>query len=182
MPGAPLSLPEREEISVALIEDRSVSQAVIARRIGRHRTTVTRGGGQGGRGRYGWRWPRSGGQRAWPASVASAGGHSHCDRVTQELTLGRSPVAIWADLVAEGATEDVRRDHLRGDLRRCPRREAERLPAHETQAQAPPSGAPRVQTPGPCASPWPGPLNERGELGHRADQIIGKSNRSSMLA
>ena len=34
MPGAPLSLPEREEISLALIEDRSVPWAEIGRRTG----------------------------------------------------------------------------------------------------------------------------------------------------
>jgi len=42
MPGAPLSLPEREEISVALIEDPAVAWAVIARRVGRHPTTIAR--------------------------------------------------------------------------------------------------------------------------------------------
>lgn len=51
MPGAPLSLPEREEISLALIEDRDAPWALIARRVGRHPTTiareVTRHGGWG---------------------------------------------------------------------------------------------------------------------------------------
>ncbi len=42
MPGAPLSLHEREEISVALIEDRAVPWAELGRRVGRHPTTVLR--------------------------------------------------------------------------------------------------------------------------------------------
>ena len=42
MPGAPLSLLEREEISLALIEDRSATWAEIARRVDRHPTTVAR--------------------------------------------------------------------------------------------------------------------------------------------
>jgi hypothetical protein len=33
MPGTPLSLPEREEIGIVLIEDHTTSWAVIARRI-----------------------------------------------------------------------------------------------------------------------------------------------------
>jgi IS30 family transposase len=44
MPGAPLSLLEREEISLALTEDHHVPWAVIGRRVGRHPTTVAREG------------------------------------------------------------------------------------------------------------------------------------------
>ncbi len=42
MPGAPLTLFEREEIGLALLDDRAVAWAVIARRIRRHPTTVSR--------------------------------------------------------------------------------------------------------------------------------------------
>ncbi len=42
MPGAPLSLPEREEISVALIEDRATPWAELGRRVGRRPTTIMR--------------------------------------------------------------------------------------------------------------------------------------------
>jgi IS30 family transposase len=53
MPGAPLSLPEREEISLALIQDRSVSWVEIGRRTNRHPMTISRGvKGSGGRERY----------------------------------------------------------------------------------------------------------------------------------
>lgn len=53
MPGALLSLPEREEIARALIEDPAVSWAEIGRRVGRHPTTIAREvTGRGGRGGY----------------------------------------------------------------------------------------------------------------------------------
>jgi hypothetical protein len=42
MPGAPLSLPEREEIIVALIEELVVPWAEFGRRVGRHSTTIAR--------------------------------------------------------------------------------------------------------------------------------------------
>ena len=48
MPGLPLSLYEREEIAVALMEDRGVAWAVIGRRVGRHPTTVAREVAAGG--------------------------------------------------------------------------------------------------------------------------------------
>ena len=53
MPGAPLSLPEREEIAVVLVEDPAVPWAEIARRVGRHPTTIAREvSGHGGRDAY----------------------------------------------------------------------------------------------------------------------------------
>ena len=106
------------------------------------------------------------------------------DRVTAELKLGRSPVAIWADLVAEGETErvcvetiytacyagvlDVRpTECLRTRRRRRRRRQAR----HETTRPGLPNIALR-----------PSVVNERAELGHwEGDQIIGRGNRSSML-
>ena len=78
MPGTPLSLPEREEIAVSLIEDRSTSWAEIARRVRRHPTV----------------------SRLEVRGVLR-------DRVTIELRPGRSIEAIWADLVAEGVAGRV---------------------------------------------------------------------------
>ena len=54
MPGLPLSLPEREEILLALIADRDVSWAELARRVGRHPTTMARVVAASG-GRHGYR-------------------------------------------------------------------------------------------------------------------------------
>jgi IS30 family transposase len=48
MQGAPLSLLEREEISLALTEDDLSPWAVIGRRVGRHPTTVAREAVAGG--------------------------------------------------------------------------------------------------------------------------------------
>ncbi|MCC5951540.1 MAG: helix-turn-helix domain-containing protein [Acidimicrobiia bacterium] len=71
MPGAPLSLPEREEISVALIEDRLVPWAVIARRVGRHPSTISREvNANGGRDRY---RPALAAQRSPPSAPSAAG-------------------------------------------------------------------------------------------------------------
>jgi len=53
MPGTPLSLLEREEIALALTEDRSTSWAEIAERLRRHPTTIMREvEANGGRARY----------------------------------------------------------------------------------------------------------------------------------
>jgi IS30 family transposase len=182
-----LSLPEREEIAVALMEDQSTPWAEIARRIGHHRTTVMREVSANG-GRAGYR-PAMAEQSAVvarrrdrPRRLEAEGPLR--DRVTEELKMGRSPVAIWADLVAEGAAERVcvetiyaalyagvlevkPTDCLRTRRRRRRRRQAR----HETKRP----GLPNI-------SLRPAAVNERAELGHwEGDQIIGKSNRSSML-
>lgn len=187
MPGAPLSLPEREEISVALIEDRAMPWAEIGRRIGRHPSTVMREVKANG-GREGYR-PALAERRAGRERCRSRQHRLACpgplrERVTAELKLGRSPVAIWADLVAEGAAErvctetiytaiyagviDVKpSDCLRTRRRRRRRRQAR----HETKRPGLPNIARR-----------PAVVNERAELGHwEGDQIIGARNRSSML-
>jgi transposase, IS30 family len=187
MPGAPLSLPEREEIGLALIEDRSVPWAVIARRIGRHPTTVMREvAANGGRAHYrpALAERRAGKERCRPRARRLALAGQLRERVTAELTLGRSPVAIWADLVAEDAVERVcvetiYRAVYAGVLEVRPteclrtrrRRRRRRQGRHETKRPGIPNIAQR-----------PAAVNERAELGHwEGDQIIGKSNRSSML-
>lgn len=108
MPGTPLSLPEREEISVALIEDHEMPWAKIARRVGRHPTTIAREVNANG-GRRSYR-PAVASQRALTLRrrprcrrLESAGGLR--TRITAELKLGRSPVAIWADLVADDVVD-----------------------------------------------------------------------------
>jgi IS30 family transposase len=187
MPGAPLSLPEREEISRALIVEPAVSWAEIGRRVGRHPMTVAREvTGHGGPDRY------------RPAVADRAAGKARCrprsrvleaagplrDRVTDELRQGRSPYAIWADLVADGATgvpcvesfyaaiydgalEVKATDCLRS---RRPRRRG-RQARHANARPALPNIDRR-----------PTKVNDRAELGHwEGDQIIGAHNRSSML-
>ena len=110
MPGAPLSLPEREEIGVALIEDRAMQWAVSARRIRRHPTTIMREvAANGGRAHYrpAFAERRADKERCRTRQHRLALSGALRDRVTAELKLGRSPVAIWANLVAEDAPERV---------------------------------------------------------------------------
>jgi len=110
MPGAPLTLFEREEIGLALTDDRAVAWAVIARRIRRHPSTVSREfEANGGRGAY---RPATAEQRSErclrrPRAAPLARPGELRDRVITELKLGRSPEAIWSDLVAEGAAATV---------------------------------------------------------------------------
>jgi IS30 family transposase len=106
------------------------------------------------------------------------------DRVTAELRLGRSPVAIWADLVAAkvevrvcvesiyaavfaGVLEVKPTECLRS---RRPRRKR-RMARHKSIRP----GLPNITA-------RPAAVDDRSELGHwEGDQIIGWRNRSSML-
>jgi len=187
MPGAPLSLPEREEISVALIDDHAVPWAVIARRVGRHPTTISREvNANAGRHRYRPALAERRAQRcqARPKTAALAAPGPLRDRVTAELRAGRSPEAIWADLVAEDApervcVETIYRSVYAGELevtaREClrmrrPRRRC-RQERHANQRPALPNIATR-----------PAAVNDRSEPGHwEADHIIGRANQSALM-
>lgn len=187
MPGAPLSLPEREEISLALIQDRTASWASIARRVGRHPTSIAREVDRHG-GRSGYR-PAVAQRRAERSverprdRILSAPGALR-DRVRTELLDGRSPEAIWADLIAEEipgrvCVESIYTAVYDGTLdlkateclrTRRPRRRS-RQARHANQRPALPNISLR-----------PDAVNDRSEPGHwEADQIIGAHNRSSML-
>ena len=187
MPGAPLSLSEREEISVALIGNRAMQWAAIARRLHRHPTTISREVEANG-GRYGYRpamaEQRSERQTCRPRELVLARPGELRDRVTKELRLGRSPEAIWADLVADqfgpvicvetiytavyaGVLDVKARDclRMRRPRRRCRQaRHASRRPSL------------------PNISARPGVVNDRAEPGHwEADHLIGRANRSALL-
>jgi len=187
MPGTPLSLPEREEIAVALIEDRTAPWAAIARRIGRHPTTVMREvAANGGRGHYrpALAERRADKQRCRPRPHRLALAGPLRERVTAELTLGRSPVAIWADLVAEDATERVCPETIYAALyngildvkpTECLRMRRPRRRRRQLRNATKRPGLPNIAL-------RPAAVNERAELGHsEGDQIIGRGNRSSML-
>ena len=187
MPGAPLSLPEREEIGRALIEDRRVYWAVIARRIGRHPSTVSREvTANGGRRRYRPALAERRSERCLhrPKTPILAAAGAMRDRVTAELRAGRSPEAIWADLAAEDAAGRVCVETIYTSLyagvldvtaREClrmrrPRRRA-RQARHANQRPALPNIGAR-----------PDLVNDRSEPGHwEADHIIGRANRSALL-
>jgi IS30 family transposase len=187
MPGAPLSLPEREEIALALIEELAVPWAELGRRVGRHSTTVAREvTGHGGRGGYrpavAQRDAEAARSRPRPARLAQAG--TLRDRVIAELGLGCSPVAIWADLAAEDAAEIVCVETIYQALyagvlglkptqclRSRRRRRRPRQARHTSCRPALPNIAAR-----------PAAVDDRTEVGHwEADQIIGARNRSSLL-
>lgn len=187
MPGAPLSLPEREEINVALIEDRATSWAEMGRRVGRHPTTVARDVEAHG-GRH-WYRPALAQRhaekaRARPRCRALEAPGPLRERVTAELRQGRSPWAIWADLVAEDAevlvcVETIYTALYAGALEVKPaaclrsrrRRRRDRQARHANARPALPNIAARPAT-----------VNDRLEVGHwEGDQIIGAHNRSSML-
>ena len=187
MSGASLSLPEREEIQLALIADRGVAWAVIARLLGRHPTTIAREvHANGGRHRY---RPaiadgRSEQSRRRPRERLLARPGVLRDRVTAELTAGRSPEAIWADLAAEDAGELVcvetiytavydgvlavsARDCLR--MRRPRRRPRRARHANQRPGLANIAARPTV-------------VNDRVEPGHwEADHLIGAGNRSALM-
>lgn len=187
MPGAPLLLHEREEISVALIEDRDVPWAVIGRGIDRDPTTVAREVNRhGGRHRY------------RPAIADKAADRARCrprqrlltaagplrERVTAELRVGRSPVAIWADLVDEGGerppcVETIYAAVYAGVLdlepHECLRTRRRRRRDRKSRQHSHRPALPNIRL-------RPETVNDRSEIGHwEADQIIGARNRSSLL-
>jgi IS30 family transposase len=187
MPGKPLSLPEREEIAVALIENRSTPWAEIARRLRRHPTTIMRevtanGGRAGYRPAIAERRADTERCRARPRRLETPGALR--ERVTAELRLGRSPEAIWADLVAEGATERVCVESIYAavfagvlDVKAsdCLRSRRPRRRRRQARCEAKRPGLPNIAA-------RPEAVNDRSELGHwEGDQIIGANNRSSML-
>ena len=187
MPGAPLSLPEREEIAVALIEDRSTSWAEIGRRTRRHPTTIMREvSANGGRDRYrpaiAERRAVTERCRARPRRLEVAG--TLRDRLTAELRLGRSPEAIWADLVAEEVSDRVCTESIYAavfagvlDVKatECLRSRRPRRRHRQTRCDSKRPGLPNI-------SARPEAVNDRSEIGHwEGDQIIGANNRSSML-
>jgi IS30 family transposase len=97
MPGSPLSLSEREEIAVALMEDRSTAWAEIARRLARHPTTVMREVlGNGGRECYRPAIAERSAdkRRCRPRQRRLARPDALRTRVATQLDLGRSPEAI----------------------------------------------------------------------------------------
>lgn len=187
MPGAPLSLPEREEIGVALIEDRDVPWAVIARRVGRHPTTISRevevnGGRDGYRSAVADRRAVRCRRRSRDGVLAAPG--LLRERIRAELQLGRSPVAIVLDLDAEGVAgrpcaETIYTAIYDGTLdvraRECLRM---RRPRRRSRTARNPSNHPAL----PNIINRPATVNDRSEPGHwEVDQIIGANNRSSMI-
>ncbi len=187
MPGAPLSLPEREEISVALIENPTVSWAYIARQVDRHPTTIARDVvANGGRRRYrpslADRAATAARKRPRERVLARAGPLR--DRVTDQLRDGRSPMAIWADLVAEDVAERVCVETIYTAVytRTLEVKATDCLRMRRPRRRSRQSRHANVRPALPNISLRPATVEDRSEVGHwEADQIIGAHNRSSML-
>ena len=187
MPGAPLELHEREEIFRALIEDPEMSWAEMARRVGRHRTTiageVARGGGRHCYGAAGAQRRAELARRRPRRRRLEVPGPLR-DRIGDELRLGRSPEAIWADLVAENVpgrpcVETIYQALYAGALavrpHECLRTRRRRRRPRQCRR---PTSRPAL----PNISARPAATNDRREVAHgEADQIIGAGNRSSMI-
>ena len=183
-----LTASEREDIHTLLTVDPDMSWAEIGRNLDRDRTTISREVNRnGGRGNYRAataqdRCDRSR-RRAGPRRLEP--GDPHRDRVIDELTLGRSPYAIWADLTAEGSdgvpcVETIyqavydRRLGLKPTecLRTRRPRRRNRQKRRESKRGA---GLPNI-------AGRPDVVDDRLEAGHwEADLIIGAYNRSAML-
>ncbi len=177
----------RDELARWLAEEPEVPWVVIARSFGMHRSSVQRevdrnGGRQGYRAACAQREAVRNRRRPRLRVLAERGPLR--DRVTTELKDGRSPEAIWADLVAEEAADVVCVETIYQAVyarvldveptkclrRRRPRRR-KRQGRHDTERPALPNIAQR-----------PKRVNDRSEAGHwEADGIIGAGNRSYML-
>jgi len=186
MPGEPLTLLEREEIAFALFEDREASWAEIGRRVCRHPTTVAREvTGRGGRSGYRPAVAQHAAVRARrrPRLSILAVPSGIRDRVAGELKQGRSPVAIWADLVAENqprvCVETIYTAVYDGRLgvkpAECLRTRRRRRRHRQERCANKRPGLPNI-------SVRPAAVNDRSEAGHwEADHIIGANNASAML-
>ena len=186
MPGAALSLCEREEIGVALAADRGVSWASLAARLGRHPSTIAREVARNG-GRDAYR-PVAADRcaqacRRRPRTPLLGRPGPLRDRVRAELSVGRSPLAIWADLAAEDAervcVETIYTAVYDGTLdlnaTECLRRRQAKRRRRQTRHSSTRPALPNIAL-------RPAAVNDRCEAGHwEADQIIGANNQSSML-
>ena len=183
----PLSASERDDIAALLSRDPEITWAEIGRELGRDPTAIAREVKRNG-GRAAYRpsaaQERCDRQRRRPRPVRLTAGDPLRERVIEELSEGRSPEAIWADLKAENvenppcvetiytAVYDRRLGLKPADvLRTRRRRRRKRQQRCANKRPALPNIAAR-----------PAEVNDRTEPGHwEADHIIGAYNRSAML-
>lgn len=188
MPGRPLDVDERDEISHCLGEDQDMSWAEIGRRVERDPTTIAREvNANSGRSRYrpATAQRRAETNRARPKAPILTGDQALRERVTSELLQGRSPEAIWADLRADPLIERVPcvETIYKGvygpvlDIKAtdCLRTRRRRRRHRQARCESKRPSLPNI-------SLRPAEAHDRSKPGHwEADQIIGANNRSSML-
>jgi transposase, IS30 family len=187
MPCLPLTLEEREEIGARLAADRRASWSSIGAVVGRHRTTVAREvQANGGRDRYrpAIAERRASQYRLRPKPAKLAAGPLR-QRVINELSVGRSPYAIHADLAADTSihttvcVETIYQAVYRGTLglkpAHCLR---SRRPRRRDRQQRNTNKRTVIAT----ITDRPAAVNDRAEPGHwEVDHIIGKRNRSALM-
>lgn len=182
-----LVLDQRVAVEEVLRCDPVVSWAVLGRRVGVHATTVSREVGRGGgRERYNAKAAQlqadEAAKRPRDAKLVAVG--ELRDRVCRELKHARSPVAIAADLSAEGATERVCAESIYQalysgalglDPSRCLRRRRKRRRRRQERHASTRPGLPNISTRAAV-------INDRCEPGHwEGDLIIGARNQSAAL-
>ena len=187
MPGTPLSPRDRDDIAELLRQAPDTSWARIGREVDRHPTTIAREV-KGNGGRHGYR-PASADRKAVlarrrPRACMWRVEGTVRERITKELRQGRSPVAIWADLVADRidgvlCVETMYQGVYSGTLgvkaTECLRTRRPRRRSRQARRPNKPAGLPNIAS-------RPDEVNARTEPGHwEIDQIIGAHNQSSML-
>ncbi len=195
MPAEPLTLFEREEIRAGI--ERGEALAVIARRVGRHRCTVSaevsRNGGRGGY-RATAAEARAARQRARPKRAKLAGDVGLGWHVTKRLLARDSPMTISIELArgTHGIVASISHEciyeaiyahgsrglpaGLHAGLHRRRRCRKRRRPPGETPARPSPLGLfnPIIDRPGVAEA--------RGEVGHfEGDLICGSRNASAVI-
>lgn len=187
MPGTPLSSRERDDIAELLREDPDAPWARIGREVDRHPTTISREvNGNGGR--KGYR-PASADRDAAlalrrPRECMWRVEDTVRERITKELRQGRSPAAIWAELVADGidgvpCVQTIYQGVYSGALgvkaTECLRTRRRSRRSRQARRANKRAGLPNI-------SSRPDDLNKQTEPGHwEIDQIIGAQNGSSLL-
>jgi IS30 family transposase len=187
MPGVPLSLRERDEISRMLIENPKVPWARIGREIERPATTVMREVTLRG-GRAGYR-PGSADRdakaaRRRPRECMSGFSDTVRERIANELGQGRSPYAIWRVLNAEDVAtrpcvETIYLAVYTGALgvqaTECLRTRRSRRRPRQARHSSKRAGLSNIGSRSDA-------VDDRRGVGHwEADLIIGARNRSALL-
>lgn len=179
---------QRQELFEWLNEEPNVNWTTLGKHLSLHRSSIQREVGRFG-GRNGYRpalaqkTAEKAKSRPKVTKLSIAG--ELLERVIKELKLHRSPVAIWADLVSEGAAnrvcvETIYKAVYGGILginaTECLRRRRRKRRSRQSRQENKRPGLPNI-------SSRPAFINERSEIGHwEADHMIGSRNGSALMS